>query len=214
MHPTLLTIGLTGGIASGKTIVSDRLAMLGASIVDTDVLAREVVAPGSDGIDEIVATFGAAFRRDDGALDRARLRQYVFENPAKRVALERITHPRIQQRVVSAVREASGRYIVVVVPLLTDSRLRHHLHRIAVVDCPPGMQLLRLCRRDGESPESAQRMLDAQASRSERLAIADDVINNCRDVATLRANTDQLHRFYLAIGATENATPSFAEAPA
>ncbi|MEL7024338.1 MAG: dephospho-CoA kinase [Pseudomonadota bacterium] len=192
----MLTVGLTGGIASGKTQVSTMLAALGASIVDTDVIARDVVAPGSDGLQQIIAKFGDQFLLPDGALDRAALREYVFQDPSARKGLESITHPLIGAEVMRGIAEADGNYTVVVVPLLTGSRLRQVMDRVLVVDCDAGLQMRRLLARDGISPQLALSMLAAQASRDSRLTIADDVVNNSASLSELQTRCDALHRFY------------------
>lgn len=172
------------------------LAALGASIVDTDVIARDVVAPGSDGLQQIIAKFGDQFLLPDGALDRAALREYVFQDPSARKGLESITHPLIGAEVMRGIAEADGNYTVVVVPLLTGSRLRQVMDRVLVVDCDAGLQMRRLLARDGISPQLALSMLAAQASRDSRLTIADDVVNNSASLSELQTRCDALHRFY------------------
>lgn len=202
-----LRIALTGGIASGKTRVSDRLGVLGATIVDTDVVAREIVAPGSEGLEEIRKTFGDAVLNDDGSLDRAAMRTLVFGDPEQRRRLERITHPRIRDACLRQAAEARGEYLVFVVPLLVGSAFVSMVDRVLVVDCPRALQFSRLMARDGETAEGARRILDAQASREARLAIADDVIVNDADLASLDRKVDALHRYYVAI----SRQPRFAE---
>lgn len=191
-----LTIGLTGGIASGKTAVSNRLQQLGASVIDTDVVAREVVAPGSPGLAAIAEHFGDAFVDATGQLDRARLRDIVFRDPDQREALEAITHPLIRERCLQLAADADGPYLVFVVPLLVGSTFVELLDRVLVVDCPRELQLERLMARDGETADGAHRILAAQSDRRSRLAIADDVIVNDADLAALSQKTDRLHAFY------------------
>ena len=196
MNGHTLRIGLTGGVASGKTQVSDTLAQCGATIIDTDVLARMVVAPGAPALDDIAQTFGPQFIDADGALDRTAMRAHVFADPAARQTLEAITHPRIGAAVQEALTQATGDYVVIVIPLLDRSALRAMLDRTLVVDCDPAQQLARLLDRDGGELDTAWQMLTAQASRERRLALADDVIDNAGSLAALRARTRRLHRYY------------------
>lgn len=197
MQPPL-RIGLTGGIASGKSTVADMFAALGATVIDTDVIARALVQPGQAALGEIRAAFGATVIAPDGTLDRGAMRRRVFADDAARARLEAILHPRIQQEVV---RQAAGGgdYQLIVVPLLTDSPLRDWVDRILVVDCDEQTQLSRLLARDAESDEQARRMLASQASREQRLAIADDVIHNDADIESLAAQVSALHDSYRAL---------------
>lgn len=195
----MLKIGLTGGIASGKTLVSDTLGDAGAGIIDTDVIAREIVAPGSDGLNDIRSTFGERFIDDDGALDRTAMREHVFANPDARRQLEQITHPRIGAQVVTAIADANTPYVVIVVPLLTGSRLRSLIDRTLVIDCDPAIQMQRLIARDGIDAPLAFSMLAAQASREERLAIADDILDNQGERRSIVERARRLHTFYLTL---------------
>ncbi|MEL7296853.1 MAG: dephospho-CoA kinase [Pseudomonadota bacterium] len=194
-----LRIGLTGGIASGKTVVSDTLAECGATVIDTDVIARDVVAPGSDGLMAVHQQFGNRIMTDNGELDRAALRQIVFADPTARESLEQITHPLIQTACWEQYRSATGPYAVFVVPLLVGSGLRGSMQRILVVDTAEANQLLRLQARDGDDPLAAQRILAAQSSREQRLAIADDIIGNHAGLSELRAAAARMHQFYLEL---------------
>jgi len=196
-------VALTGGIACGKSTVANLFAALGASIVDTDQLAREVVAPGSALLPQIAAHFGAEVLQQDGSLDRARLRARVFANPAERQWLEQLTHPAIReltdQRCDSATGPNSdGRYVIVAIPLLVETHGAGRFDGVLVVDCDPEIQLARLQARDGATRDQAARMLAAQASREQRLAVADDVILNNNDIAALRDQVEKLHRKYSA----------------
>ncbi|MEM7764462.1 MAG: dephospho-CoA kinase [Pseudomonadota bacterium] len=191
-----LRIGLTGGIASGKTVVSDTLATCGATIIDTDIIARDVVAPGSDGLAAVHQQFGNQIMTDDGELNRAVLRRIVFADATARATLESITHPLIQAACWDQYRAASGPYAVFVVPLLVGSGLRDRMQRILVVDTTEARQLLRLQARDGDDPLAAQRILAAQSTREQRLAIADDVIGNHAGLTELRAAATRMHHFY------------------
>jgi dephospho-CoA kinase len=176
-------IGLTGGIASGKSTVANMFAELGASIIDTDVIAREVVRAGEPAIDEIRERFGDIVIDETGNLDRAALRKLVFSNDAARLDLERILHPRIGLETHRQADAASGPYQIIVVPLLVGSPLLRFVDRVLVVDCDEETQIQRLLIRDAETAEWAHKMLAAQASREARLAIADDVISNDQDLA-------------------------------
>lgn len=187
-----LRIGLTGGIASGKSTVADLFAERGVTVIDTDVIARDMVEPGQPALQEIYETFGDAVMSADGELDRAAMRQLVFADDEARHQLEAIVHPRIQAATMRQVATATGDYIIVVVPLLAKSSLRHELDRILVVDCDEQTQLERLLARDAETEEQARRILAAQSSRAERLAIADDVIENN---STLQDLTAQVSAF-------------------
>lgn len=197
--PAPLRIGLTGGIASGKSTVADMFADHGIPIIDTDVIARQVVMPGQPALDEIRRFFGDAVFDEDGLLDRAAMRKLIFADSGRRRRLESILHPRIQQETIRQADAANGDYQVIVVPLLIESRLRDAVDRILVVDCDQKAQIQRLLARDAESEPQARRILATQASRDERLAIADDVINNDADLASTRSQVDKLHQAYLAL---------------
>jgi dephospho-CoA kinase len=190
-------IGLTGGIACGKTTVANLFAALGASIIDTDLLAREVVAPGSALLREIAAHFGPELIGKDGSLDRAELRSRVFADPAERTWLEQLTHPAIRTLTDERCDATSGAYCMVAIPLLVETGAKARFDRVLVVDCDPALQLSRLMARDGTTREQALRMLAAQVRREERLAAADDVIHNDGDIAALRDQVEKLHRQYV-----------------
>jgi dephospho-CoA kinase len=192
-----LRVGLTGGIASGKSTVAGMFAELGAIVIDTDVIAREVVRPGEPALDEIRAAFGAGVILDDGTLNRRALREIVFSDPGLRRRLEGIVHPRIRAETVRRAETAGGPYQLIVVPLLVESPLKDVVDRILVVDCEESAQIRRLVARDGESEAGARRMLAAQSSRDERLAVADDVIHNDGDLVDTRRQVATLHRTYL-----------------
>lgn len=194
-----LRIGLTGGIASGKTTVAGMFAELGATIIDTDVIAREVVAPGQPALDEIASEFGASLIDADGVLDRAALRELIFADDDARKRLETILHPRIQDEARRLSDQAGGEYQIIVVPLLVNSSLKDILDRILVVDCDEETQIRRLTARDGESEDLARRILAAQASRTERLAIADDIIRNDGTIADMRQQVAALHEIYQSL---------------
>lgn len=191
-----IRIGLTGGIASGKSTVADLFAEHGASVVDTDIIARQLVEPGSTALAEIEAMFGGEVIDAQGSLDRAAMRKIVFADDAARERLEAILHPRIREETRRQVQAAVGDYVMVVVPLLIESPLRDDVDRILVVDCSEETQLRRLLARDAESEEQARRILAAQASRAQRLAAADDIIRNDDDMKFTKSQVDALHSFY------------------
>lgn len=191
-----LCVALTGGIASGKTAVSDEFSRLGAGVVDTDVIAREVVAVGSPGLAEIVTHFGADMVDEHGALRRRLLRERVFAHDADRRALERITHPRIRAIAAERVAAAQSPYVILVIPLLSAATRYQFIDRVLVVDVSVQTQLDRLTARDGVTLGLAQSMLDAQLSRDQRLALADDVLSNEADLLTLHAGVAQLDARY------------------
>jgi dephospho-CoA kinase len=200
MRRTFL-VGLTGGIASGKTTVANLFAALGVPIVDTDVLAREVVAPGTALLGEIAAHFGQDILAADGSLDRRALRDRIFKDPADRTWLEERTHPAIRALTSERTQSAVGPYCIVAIPLLVETGARHRFQRVLVVDCEPELQVARLMARDGITRAAAERMLAAQAPRAVRLSVADDVIRNDGDVAALRDQVENLHRKYVAAAA-------------
>jgi dephospho-CoA kinase len=189
-------VGLTGGIASGKTAVAGMFAALGIPVIDTDLIAREIVTPGSPALQEITAAFGTGVLQADGSLDRPRLREIVFADPARRRQLEAITHPRIGAAMAAQCAQAGGPYQVVVVPLLFESGFDRHVDRVLVVDCPEEVQLGRLMMRDGEDRLRAQQLLAAQLGRAARLARADDVLDNSGDLATTRQRVIALDARY------------------
>lgn len=189
-----LRVGLTGGVASGKSAVSSRLRDLGAVVVDADLLAREVVAPGTPGLAAVVEEFGTDVLTPQGALDRAALGALVFADESKRRALEAILHPLI--RAAGAELEAAapeGVLVVHDIPLLAETGQAGAFDAVVVVDVPVEVQLQRMVEHRGMSPEDARARVAAQASRDERLAIADFVIDNTGDFDDLRERVDEVH---------------------
>lgn len=198
-----LVIALTGGIGSGKSTVAAMLGELGADIIDTDAIAHRLTAPGQPGARAIGEQFGADYLRADGALDRDRMRQLVFSDPAAKHKLEAILHPMIRAEVNAAVHVAHAPYVVIVVPLLIETGAYRDLaQRILVVDCSEQQQMARVIQRNGFAPEAAQAIMASQASRAERLGHADDVVRNETDLAALRAGVVALHRRYLDLAKT------------
>lgn len=195
----MLRIGLTGGIASGKSTVSRLFAALGVPIIDSDEIAREVVAPGTAGLAAIVARFGAGVLQADGSLDRRRLREIVFADPAARRDLEAITHPAIREAMDRRSADAGGDYQILAIPLLVEGgRARGRVDRVLVVDCDEDLQVRRVMARDGSTEAQARAVLAAQASRAQRRAAADDLILNDGDLAALRDQVEALHAQYRA----------------
>jgi dephospho-CoA kinase len=185
---------LTGGIASGKSAVCDRLAELGVSVVDADVAAREVVVPGEPALAEIVALFGTEILHADGTLDRRRLREHVFADAAARRRLEGIVHPRVRERLRARLTRAPGSYAIAAIPLFAESSADYAwVDRVVVVDVPEALQVARLTARDGVNEELARAMVRAQASRAQRLARADEVILNSGSRTDLARMVDALH---------------------
>ena len=199
MTKTTLRIGLTGGIASGKTMVADFFSSLGVPVIDTDIIARQVVEPGTAALSEIRITFGDEIIHDDGSLDRKAMREIVFAETEKREQLEAIVHPRIREETLRRMDAADGPYMIIVVPLLVESPMSELMDRVLAVDCSTDTQLERLLLRDGENEATARRIISAQASREDRLAIADDIINNNSDPGNAREQVLVLHESYLAL---------------
>lgn len=192
-----MIIGLTGGIGSGKTAASDWFAMQGISIVDADIVAREVVEPNQPALAEIEAYFGAEMILPDGWLNRPALRQRVFSDPIARHALESITHPRIRSHMVSHLEQAQSPYVILVSPLLLESSQHELVDRILLIDADEQTQRQRAGTRDGQSPEAIQRIIAAQMPRSERVKRAHDIATNHGDLADLYAQLEPLHQRYL-----------------
>ena len=194
-------VGLTGGIGSGKSAAADLFAERGILVVDTDAIAHALTAPGGAAMPAIRAEFGATVAAADGALDRAAMRAIVFADPAARQRLEAILHPMIRresERLLAA-DAARSPYAILMVPLLIEAgSYRERVDRIAVVDCAEATQIARVMGRNGLAREEVQRILAAQATRAERLAVADDVIDNDGDLAALRPQIERLHVNYLA----------------
>jgi dephospho-CoA kinase len=168
-------------------------------VIDTDQVARDVVAPGQPALEEIRVQFGPDVILPSGELDRRRLRRLVFEEDSRREALEAILHPSIRRATLAQAASAGGPYQIIVVPLLVETGFGELTDRVLVVDCPTDVQRARLSRRDSESPEQIDRMLAVQATREERLAAADDVIDNAGDVGETRAQVEALHAMYLSM---------------
>lgn len=196
-------IGLTGGVASGKSAVAERFEALGITVVDADVAARAAVAVGSDGLAEVVAAFGPEVLDADGALDRAAMRRRIFNDDAQRAKLEAIVHPRVRLLVREACETAPGPYSIAAIPLLAEAGRDAYpwLQRVLVIDVPQAVQLERLLARDGIDQALAGRMIEVQATRVERLAVADDIIVNDGPLEALDRHVAALDRRYRALAA-------------
>ena len=191
-------VGLTGGIGSGKSAATAHFAALGASVVDTDLIAHALTAPGGAAIEAIRHAFGEAMLAADGSLDRAAMRALAFQRPQARRQLEAILHPLIRDESARQCRAAPGPYVILAVPLLIESGdYRARCDRICVVDCPEDLQVTRVHQRNALPEEQIRAIMAAQASRAQRLAVADDVIDNSGTLAELEAQVERLHAAYL-----------------
>jgi dephospho-CoA kinase len=196
-----LVVGLTGGIASGKSLVGAMFVKLGVALVDTDVVGREVVALGQPGLAAIIAEFGPGVLLPSGELNRPALRSLVFADDAKRLKLESILHPLIRSRTRDKLADLAVPYALVAVPLLVETGFGELVHRILVVDCPEPLQLERLMRRDAIPKAEALAMLRAQADRATRLKAAHDIIDNGGTTEATRRQVELTHRRYLDVAA-------------
>src|ERR1700755_1116779 len=192
-------VGLTGGIASGKSTAAKFFGALGVPIIDTDQLARDVVEPGQPPLERLVERFGPGILTEDGHLDRPALRNIVFSDPRARADLEALTHPAIGAAVEARSTQLGGLYQILVLPLLVEKNLGSQLNRVLVVDCDEELQIRRLQARDGSTLEQARAILNAQASRATRLKAAHDVIKNEENVSAVGDEVEQLHARYLEL---------------
>jgi dephospho-CoA kinase len=202
-----LRIGLTGGIASGKSTVAQRFMELGIPVIDADEAARAVVVPGKPGLALVIERFGNGVLAENGELDRRALREQIFKDLGRRRELEAILHPLIRADMERNADVAEGPYIVMAIPLLVEGDSRDRVDRILVVDADEAIQLQRLLARDSCSLEQAHAILASQASRSSRLALADDVLTNTRTVTDLRQGVDRLHARYLHLAEVRRTEP-------
>ena len=196
---TMLIIGLTGGIGSGKTVVSDRFAALGVPVIDTDLISRQLVQPGQPLLQTIVREFGESYLNGSGHLDRSALRRLIFSDPQARRKLESILHPAIRRETQNQLDRLDADYAILVIPLLVESGADYPIERVLVVDTPESRQIERVMQRDGAGRETAENILKSQASREQRLQLADDVIINDADLPALIAAVDKLHARYLQL---------------
>lgn len=194
-----LIIGLTGGIGSGKTAASDWFAQQGITVIDADVVAREIVEHGETALTEIQQTFGNWVIQQDGTLDRAALRQYIFNHPEARATLEGITHPRIRQQIISQLNNATSPYRMLVSPLLIESRQHELVDRVLLVDVPEHLQLSRASLRDSQTAEAIAKIMQVQMPRLQRQTHANDIVVNDGDLVHLYSQLMPLHQKYLQL---------------
>ncbi len=203
-----LRIGLTGGIASGKSTVTQRFAELGVPVIDADVVSRSVVEPGKPGLGQVVQRFGAGVLDADGRLDRRALRGLIFKDSSLRQALDAILHPLIRAEMEREAAQAKGPYVIMAIPLLAEGgNAGKRVDRVLVVDADETLQIQRLQARDGSSLEQARAILASQSSRAARLSVADDVLLNAGSFAELRQAVDRLHEQYLQLAQTSSSRP-------
>jgi dephospho-CoA kinase len=198
-------VGLTGGIASGKSTAAKFFGALGVPILDSDQIARDVVEPGQPPLERLVERFGRGILTPDGHLDRPALRNIVFSDPRARADLEALTHPAIGAAMEAQSAAAGGPYQILVIPLLVEKNLASHVDRVLVVDCDEQLQIRRLRDRDGSTPEQVAAILKAQAPRAARLKAANDVIRNDADLSAVRDQVTALHTRYLELAARPRA---------
>ena len=208
MRASPYIVAVTGGIASGKSAVTARFEQLGVPVIDADLIARELVEPGEAALIEVVQRFGEGVLDVQGRLDRRQLRQRIFSDASARRDLEAILHPRIRERMRERALAADAPYVVLAIPLLTAGSRYPFIDRVLVVDVPEALQIERLTRRDGVDEAGARAALAAQISRTERLALADDLVDNNGSLEALAAAVDALHDRYLRVAGTrEKAAP-------
>lgn len=195
-------VGLTGGIGSGKTAVSDSFAKLGIQVVDTDLIAHELTGSAGPAMPALISAFGPAIRRDDGALDRSAMRQLVFSDTLARKRLEAILHPLILEHSITQCQQATSPYVVLAVPLLIESgTYRNRCHRVCVVDCPVEMQIARVMQRSGLQEDEVKSIIASQASREARIAAADDIIDNSASIEHMLTQVKRLDMLYRTLAA-------------
>tara|TARA_B100000700_G_scaffold127920_1_gene143169 strand:- start:6452 stop:7057 length:606 start_codon:yes stop_codon:yes gene_type:complete len=194
-------LGLTGGIGSGKSAASNYIAEQGIAIVDADVIAREVVAPGTEGLAHIISHFGDAIVDESGALIRSKLRHRVFENPDDKAWINQLLHPLIREQIIAQLEQAQSAYVVLVAPLLLENGLDALCDRVLVIDVDKDTQLARTQQRDSVSKQQVEAIIAAQIDRPTRLKKADDVVSNQGDLRDLYQQLDRLHAHYLELAA-------------
>lgn len=195
----MLRIGLTGGIGSGKSIVCAIFRKLGVPVIDTDLIARDLVEPGTQALQQIVELFGTQLLQENGQLDRARLRELVFHDQTRLQQLEQLLHPLIRQEMTRRMEELNTPYAILAIPLLLEKGWQHSLDRVLVVDCSESLQRERALGRDGGSRQTIDQIIARQVSREQRLAAADDIIDNSGSLDALNRQVESLHRHYLSI---------------
>jgi dephospho-CoA kinase len=195
----MLIVGITGGIGSGKTAVTDEFERLGISVVDADVAARTVVEKGKPALEQIAQHFGSDILLENEELNRAALRKLIFDQPNERKWLEQLTHPLIRNEIIQGLQSAKSPYVILASPLLIESGQYHLVKRTLVVDVPESLQIERTCKRDNNDAQQVQAIINAQLPREKRLKHADDVICNNKDLAYLHAEVAKYHQQYLEL---------------
>jgi dephospho-CoA kinase len=206
-------VGLTGGLASGKSTVAKYFQSLMVPVIDADSIARDVVARGKPALEEIRAYFGSKVIKSSGELDRAQLREHVFADPQELRKLEQILHPKVHECIIKDLEQLFTPYAILMIPLLLESGQKYPVDRVLVVDIPRDLQLSRASVRDGSDSKTLKAIIDAQISRSERLAAADDVIENTGHIADLKLQVTELHRKYLELAQASPASPRLQATP-
>ncbi len=197
-------IGLTGGIGSGKSTVADLFEKKGIELIDADIVARELVAPNSEGLNALVDYFGAKTLNQDGSLNRRFLRQRIFSNPSDKIWLEQFLHPKIKNQMIAQSQKTQSPYCLWVAPLLIENQLNLLCQRVLIVDAEESIQIARTCQRDRSDPNLVKKILLSQLSRADRLAYADDIIHNNADIDALTYQVDCLHAQYLLLSAQKS----------
>ena len=195
----MLIIGLTGGIGCGKSAVAERFASFGVPVIDADDIARQVVAKGQPALAEIALHFGPKTMNEDGTLNRRALRETIFQDSDARRALEGILHPRIRTEMARQLESLNAPYAILSIPLLLETGQEKTVDRVLVIDCPQDTQIRRVCTRDRINPDQVRSILAVQCSRSDRLARADDIIDNSASPEALTPQVEHLHRAYLRL---------------
>lgn len=196
-HKNNWVLGLTGGIGCGKTAVSNMLAELGITIVDADIVARQVVEPGTEGLNAIVKHFGTDILNEHGALNRSELRACIFSNAEQKAWLNALLHPLIRTKLITDLKNAQSDYVVLVAPLLFENQLDSYCDRTLLIDVPVEIQITRTTKRDNISTEQAKQIIDAQMSRENKQQKADDILNNNRNLNDVKQDLLKLHKYYL-----------------
>lgn len=195
----MLKIGLTGGIGSGKSTVTQLFSELKVPIIDADTIAHQLVEPGKPAIDEIARQFGKKILTDQGALDRKRLREIVFSDPEQKETLEKILHPLVFLEIESQIKRLSYPYCILSIPLLLETHMEHFVDRILVIDCPVDIQFERVKNRDQLNDAVIKSIITSQATREQRLEAADDIIDNSNDTQALAEQVKKLHNQYISL---------------
>lgn len=199
-----LIIGLTGGIGSGKTAASDRFESLGITIVDADIVAREVVEPGQPALKEISDHFGKHLITSEGALDRRKLREIIFSNQTEKQWLEALLHPLIREEILNQLSRADSPYAILVSPLLFETNQHQLASRCLLIDVPESVQIERASKRDNSNPEQIKSIIASQMSRTCKIEKADDIITNDQDLKHLHEQIDMQHKHYLDLAHEHN----------